>query len=250
VRRRIGMIFQSFGLLSSATVAENIALPLRLARAGGAERRARVASLIDRVGLDGLGDRYPAQLSGGQKQRVGIARALATDPEILLCDEATSALDPETTRSILRLLDSLNRELGLTIVMVTHQMEVIRDLCDDVLVLEHGRIVEQGAVRDVFLSPRHPVTQRMVRESDPHLPLGAPSGAIVVRATLTGDAARSPLLAQIAKETGVDISLLDGRIGRLRAGEYSQLLLAITGERTEEALIAFRRHATIERLNP
>jgi D-methionine transport system ATP-binding protein len=250
LRRRVGMIFQSFGLLSSATVADNITLPFRLIGAERAEREAKVADLLDRVGLNGLEGRYPAQLSGGQKQRVGIARALATDPEILLCDEATSALDPETTRAILRLLDGLNRELGLTIVMVTHEMEVIRDLCDDVLVLHDGKVVEQGVVQDVFLFPQHVVTQHIVRESDPHLPLHQPPETILVRATLTGAEARSPLVARIARDTGVDISLLDGRIGRLRAGDYSQLLLAIGGERTAEALAAFEHHATIERLNP
>ncbi|WBO23759.1 methionine ABC transporter ATP-binding protein [Sphingomonas abietis] len=248
LRRRVGMIFQSFGLLSSATVAENIALPLRLLQRSGEDRRLRVAHLLDRVGLTGLGDRYPAQLSGGQKQRVGIARALATDPEILLCDEATSALDPETTRSILRLLDSLNRELGLTIIMVTHQMEVIRDLCDDLVVMDDGRIVEHGEVRDLFLFPRHAVTRRMVAETDPHQPLQTPPGAQVVRATMTGEAARAPLLATIARQTGVDISLLDGRVGRLRSGDYSQLLLALSGEGIAPALAALEAVATIERL--
>ena len=162
MRRRIGMIFQHFGLLSSRTVAANVAFPLKLAGAGAAEREAKVAQLLARVGLGDHADKYPAQLSGGQKQRVGIARALATGPDILLCDEATSALDPETTRSVLALLRELNQELGLTIVLITHEMEVVRAACDRVAVLESGRVVETGTVADIFAGARHPATQRML----------------------------------------------------------------------------------------
>ena len=162
LRRRIGMIFQNFGLLSSRTVAGNVGFPLELVGLGKPARQAKVAALLDRVGLTPLADRYPAQLSGGQRQRVGIARALATDPEVLLCDEATSALDPETTRDVLALLRDLNRELGLTIVLITHEMAVVRSICDRVAVIEAGRIVEAGTVRDVFAAARHPATQRML----------------------------------------------------------------------------------------
>ncbi len=162
LRRRIGMIFQNFGLLSSRTVAANVAFPLVLAGVSKAERETKVAALLDRVGLADHATKYPAQLSGGQKQRVGIARALATDPDILLCDEATSALDPETTRSVLTLLRDLNRDLGLTIVLITHEMDVVRYVCDRVAVLERGRIVETGDVADIFANAAHPATKRML----------------------------------------------------------------------------------------
>ena len=161
-RRRIGMIFQNFGLLSSRTVAGNVGFPLELAGAPRADREARVAMLLDRVGLSALAGRYPAQLSGGQKQRVGIARALATDPQVLLCDEATSALDPETTRSVLVLLRELNRELGLTIMLITHEMEVVRTVCDRVAVIDQGHIVETGAVSDIFAAASHDVTRGLL----------------------------------------------------------------------------------------
>jgi D-methionine transport system ATP-binding protein len=150
LRRRIGMIFQSFGLLANRTVAGNVALPLELAGVAKAERDARVAELLARVGLADKADAYPARLSGGQRQRVGIARALATRPDVLLCDEATSALDPETTRSILDLLGELNRDLGLTIVLITHEMSVVRAVCHRVAVLDQGRLVETGPVEAVF----------------------------------------------------------------------------------------------------
>jgi len=162
LRRRIGMIFQNFGLLSSRTVAENVGFPLRLAGTGRAERDDRVATLLDRVGLTPFADRYPAQLSGGQKQRVGIARALATAPDILLCDEATSALDPETTRDVLALLRELNRELGLTIVLITHEMAVVRSICDRMAVLDAGRLVESGTVEAIFAGPQAEATRRMI----------------------------------------------------------------------------------------
>ena len=165
-RQRIGMVFQHFNLLKSRTVAANVRFPLELA--GGvsaAQMDARVEELLALVGLAGHRDKYPAQLSGGQKQRVGIARALANHPELLLCDEATSALDPETTDSILTLLADINRQLGLTIVLITHEMRVIRQLCDQVAVLDHGRVVEQGPVLEVFLHPRHEVTRGLLAET-------------------------------------------------------------------------------------
>jgi len=143
-------------------VAGNVGFPLELAGTPRRDRDAKVAALLDRVGLTALAGRYPAQLSGGQRQRVGIARALATDPAVLLCDEATSALDPETTRDVLALLRDLNRELGLTIVLITHEMEVVRSICDRVAVIEAGRIVETGTVDAVFAAARHPATQSML----------------------------------------------------------------------------------------
>ena len=178
-RRRIGMIFQHFNLLQSRTVRENVAVPLRLEGGlGAAAIRARVGALLERVGLTALADKYPAQLSGGQKQRVGIARALACEPTVLLCDEATSALDPETTDQILTLLGDLNRELDLTVVLITHEMDVVRRVCDRVAVLDAGRIVETGDVVDVFLNAESPVTAaccgrttiRRCAPARPHLP--------------------------------------------------------------------------------
>lgn len=162
LRRRIGMIFQHFNLLSAKTVRENVALPLRIAGVPQAEAAARVAEVLRLVGLEGKEDTYPSRLSGGQKQRVGIARALVMRPEILLCDEATSALDPETTLSILRLLRDINRRLGLTVVLITHEMSVIREICHRVVVLERGRLAEMGPVWQVFARPQHPATQALL----------------------------------------------------------------------------------------
>lgn len=164
LRRRIGMIFQSFGLLANRSVAANIALPLELAGTPKGERDARVAELLARVGIAAKADDYPARLSGGQRQRVGIARALATRPDILLCDEATSALDPETTRSVLALLADLNREMGLTIILITHEMSVVRAICDHVAVLDHGRLVETGPVDAVFSGSREQATLALLGE--------------------------------------------------------------------------------------
>jgi D-methionine transport system ATP-binding protein len=164
LRRRIGMIFQSFGLLANRTVAGNVALPLELAGVAKAERSARVAELLARVGLADKADAYPARLSGGQRQRVGIARALATRPDVLLCDEATSALDPETTRSVLALLGDLNRELGLTIVLITHEMSVVRAVCSHVAVLDRGRLVDSGPLAEV-LDGDHATTRALLGEA-------------------------------------------------------------------------------------
>ncbi|HEY9235522.1 MAG TPA: ATP-binding cassette domain-containing protein, partial [Phenylobacterium sp.] len=165
LRRRVGMIFQHFNLLASKTVAANVAFPLKIAGVPPREIDGRVSELLARVGLADHAGKYPAQLSGGQKQRVGIARALASGPRVLLCDEATSALDPQTTEQILELLAQLNRELGLTIVLITHEMEVIRRVCHRVAVLDAGQVVESGEVAEVFLHPRHPVTRRLVADA-------------------------------------------------------------------------------------
>ena len=167
-RRDIGMIFQHFNLLSSRTVFDNVALPLELAGMKRDEIEATVLPLLELVGLTTQKDRYPAQISGGQKQRVGIARALASKPKVLLSDEATSALDPETTRSILDLLREINRELGLTIVLITHQMDVIKQVCDRVAVLDAGRVVEEGKVVDVFMQPHHEVTRALIGDVIAH----------------------------------------------------------------------------------
>ncbi|MBK5538188.1 methionine ABC transporter ATP-binding protein [Pseudomonas sp. TH05] len=244
-RQQVGMIFQHFNLLASKTVADNVALPLTLAgEMPRSEIDKRVAELLDRVGLADHAKKYPAQLSGGQKQRVGIARALATKPKILLCDEATSALDPQTTASVLQLLAEINRELNLTIVLITHEMDVIRRVCDQVAVMDAGVIVEQGAVADVFLHPKHPTTKRFVQENEQideneqrddfaHVP------GRIVRLTFQGDATYAPLLGTVARETGVDYSILAGRIDRIKDTPYGQLTLAVTGGDMEAAFARF-----------
>ncbi|MEX3505187.1 methionine ABC transporter ATP-binding protein [Corynebacterium sp. LK2510] len=165
IRRNVGMIFQQFNLLQSRTAAGNIAYPLELTGMGKAERKKRVAELLDFVGLSDRGNNYPEQLSGGQKQRVGIARALATNPSLLLADEATSALDPETTQEVLAVLRRANEELGVTIIVITHEMEVIRSIADEVAVMENGKVVEYGSTYEVFSHPREHVTKRFVSTS-------------------------------------------------------------------------------------
>jgi len=236
-RRRMGMIFQHFNLLASKTVLENVAFPLRLE--GGLSNPGileRARTLLDRVGLGGHAKKYPAQLSGGQKQRVGLARALACGPAVLLCDEATSALDPQTSAQMLDLLSALNRELGLTIVLITHEMEVVRRICDRVAVLEAGQIVEMGEVVEVFLDPRRPITRRLLRDDQ------AEAGPVVgrlVRLIYRGEATRAPLLGRIARETGVDYSLLAGRISTIKGEPYGQLTLTLTGGDVDAALARF-----------
>jgi D-methionine transport system ATP-binding protein len=244
-RQQVGMIFQHFNLLASKTVADNVALPLTLAgELSRSEIDQRVAELLARVGLSDHAKKYPAQLSGGQKQRVGIARALATKPKILLCDEATSALDPQTTASVLQLLAEINRELKLTIVLITHEMDVIRRVCDQVAVMDAGVIVEQGSVADVFLHPKHPTTKRFVQEDEQideseqrddfaHVP------GRIVRLTFQGEATYAPLLGTVARETGVDYSILAGRIDRIKDVPYGQLTLAVTGGDMEAAFARF-----------
>ena len=161
-RKDIGMIFQHFNLLSSATVYENVAFPLKLSGKSAKEIQDKVLPLLELVGLESKKDQYPAQLSGGQKQRVGIARALANNPKVLLCDEATSALDPQTTKSILDLLKDINQSLQLTIVLITHEMQVIKEICDKVAVIENGKIIEQGPVIDIFSKPQQETTRDFI----------------------------------------------------------------------------------------
>ncbi len=245
-RRQVGMIFQHFNLLSSKTVAANVAMPLELAGELSREQiTQRVAELLARVGLSEHANKYPAQLSGGQKHRVGIARALSTNPKILLCDEATSALDPQTTAQVLQLLAEINRELGLTIVLITHEMDVIRRVCDQVAVMDGGVIVEQGPVAQVFLHPQHPTTRRFVQEdeqvdeNEQRDDFAHVSGKIL-RLTFQGEATYAPLLGTVARETGVDYSILAGRIDRIKDTPYGQLTLALTGGDIDAALARFQ----------
>ena len=243
-RREIGMVFQHFNLLSSRTVFDNAALPLELAGMDKAAIRERVNPLLELVGLSALADRYPAQISGGQKQRVGIARALASRPKVLLSDEATSALDPETTRSILDLLRQVNRELGLTVVLITHQMQVIKQVADRVAVIEAGRIVEQGRVLDVFTRPQQAITKSLIDEILPQeLPasvlnhvrklagqLGAGRTGQLLRLSYAGDSAYQPILSQLIRQFGVDMSILHGQVDEIQDETFGSLAVYASGE--------------------
>jgi D-methionine transport system ATP-binding protein len=236
MRRRVGMVFQHFNLLASKTAAQNISLPLEIAGWPADKRRARAAELLDLVGLADKARSYPAQLSGGQKQRVGIARALAASPALLLCDEATSALDPETSRSILSLLQDINRKLGLTIILITHDMGVIRALAHRVLVLDRGRVVEGGAVSDVFTNPQEEVTQSLLRGVRPNLPnriaaaLRSTYNAddqMVVRLDLDPGQARLPLLAALHESLAVRATLLHGGVEDVGGAPLGRLFIGI-----------------------
>jgi D-methionine transport system ATP-binding protein len=236
LRGRIGMIFQHFNLLSANTVAENVALPLKIAGRGRAERLGAVAELLDLVGLSDKAKIYPAKLSGGQKQRVGIARALAAGPALLLSDEATSALDPETTSSILALLRDINRRLGLTIVLITHEMSVIRAIADRVVVLEHGRIVEEGPVWRVFATPEAELTQRLLGSAHPDMPdflkdrlrpqWKAGSG-LVFRIDSAGPEVRAPILAELAQTFGVRPTILHGLVHQIQHQPVASVIVGI-----------------------
>ncbi|MBM7591616.1 D-methionine transport system ATP-binding protein [Brevibacillus fulvus] len=239
-RRQIGMIFQHFNLLSSATVAENVAFPLKLAKRPKAEIEQKVTELLTLVGLEAHRNKYPAQLSGGQKQRVGIARALASDPKVLLCDEATSALDPQTTNSILALLRDINRKLGLTIVLITHEMHVIRAVCDRVAVIDGGKIVEMGNVVDVFLKPQHPTTQEFVEQVADSVELKeivshekADKDRTMIRITFLGSQTYQPVLFQTMLETGTPFNILQGTISRMKDTPYGQLIVELEADQEQ-----------------
>ncbi|MED3662363.1 methionine ABC transporter ATP-binding protein [Ureibacillus sp. FSL K6-8385] len=245
-RQKISMIFQHFNLLWSRTVAENIAFPLEIAGVPKAEREKRVKELIELVGLKGREDAYPSQLSGGQKQRVGIARALANNPEVLLCDEATSALDPETTDSILSLLSDINERLGLTIVLITHEMHVIRKICHRVAVMQAGRIVEQGSVLEVFRNPQAEITKNFVmqvsdsreaKEAIKHILKNYPAGK-VVKLTFVGNTSGQPVISYLIKEFQINVNILYGNISETMDGPYGTLIVQLDGdpENVEKAM--------------
>ncbi|KON86446.1 methionine ABC transporter ATP-binding protein [Sporosarcina globispora] len=242
-RQEISMIFQHFNLLWSRTVRENIAFPLEIAGVSRQERLKRVDELIKLVGLEGREDAYPSQLSGGQKQRVGIARALANNPKVLLCDEATSALDPQTTDSILELLVDINERLGLTIVLITHEMHVIRKICHRVAVMEGGKIVEIGPVLDVFKNPKAAITKRFVqqvtepeetKETIDHLVDLYPHGK-VVQLGFVGESAEQPLITNLIRNFQVTVNILQGKISQTQNGSYGTLFIHIDGEAEEVA---------------
>ncbi|MFC7924971.1 methionine ABC transporter ATP-binding protein [Microbacterium laevaniformans] len=255
LRSDIGMIFQQFNLFDSRTVAGNIAYPLEVAGRPRSEIRHRVAELLDFVGLAARANAYPEQLSGGQKQRVGIARALATSPRILLADEATSALDPDTTQEVLALLRRVNRELGVTIVLITHEMDVIRVIADRVVVMEGGRVIESGSVFDVLSAPQHPATARFVASVIDEVPRGADLAALRARhdgRIVTLDvregkgSAQAEVFATLAAH-GVRFEVVHGGINDIHGRVFGHLTLALTGEAdaVERALAAA---STIARL--
>ncbi|GGF90567.1 methionine import ATP-binding protein MetN [Paenibacillus abyssi] len=235
-RRRIGMIFQHFNLLSMATVKDNVAFPLRLTKLSKDEINNRVSELLQLVGLTEHANKYPAQLSGGQKQRVGIARALANNPDVLLCDEATSALDPQTTNAILALLLDINRKLGITILLITHEMHVIRSICDRVAVIDQGGIVEMGKVLDVFLKPQHRVTQDFVEQVadsfDARELIGQREGRLY-RVHYVGDTTYEPILYNAVKTTRVQFAILQGTVSRMKQTPYGQLIVELIGDGPE-----------------
>jgi len=258
-RHRIGMIFQHFNLLSSRSVFDNVALPLQLVGERPALIKRRVDELLDLVGLYELRHRYPAQISGGQKQRVGIARALACKPKVLLSDEATSALDPETTRSILVLLRQINRDFGLTIVLITHQMQVIKQVADRVAVMDAGQIVEQGAVIDVFTNPQHATTRSLI---DDILPQALPAGVIarirqlmagepdnrgrLLRLAFSGDDSNQPLLSDVIRRFGLDINILHGQIDDIQGQLFGTLAVHARGAHVQlSAAVAHLRGAGV-----
>jgi len=236
-RRRIGMIHQHFALLSSRTVAGNVAFPLEVMGVPRAERRRRVTELLELVGLDGRGGDHPHQLSGGQKQRVGIARALAGDPSLLLSDEATSALDPSTTQSILALLKRLNTELGLTILLITHEMNVVKSVCDSVAIMAEGRVVESGVISDLIATPG----SRLTSEIFP-LPGPAPAGSVTL--TFTGDP-RQALVSEVVRKFDVDVSILGGSIEDLAGGSVGRLRVALAGDGVPSALAYLRERGLL-----
>jgi len=254
-RREIGMVFQHFNLLSSRTVFDNAALPLELAGVDKATIKKRVDPLLDLVGLSALSDRYPAQLSGGQKQRVGIARALASEPKVLLSDEATSALDPETTRSVLALLKQINKDMGLTVVLITHQMQVVKQIADRVAVMEAGKVVEEGSVIDVFTRPQQPITKSLIDEIVPQdLPvsviervrtlndaLTAGHGKLL-RLSYAGNQAYQPILSRLIRDFGLDVSILNGQVDEIQDQTFGFLAVYASGplQQLDAAIAALR----------
>lgn len=232
-RSKIGMIFQHFNLLSSATVYNNIAFPLTLIGTPKAEIAKKVNELLALVGLEEHRNKYPAQLSGGQKQRVGIARALASDPDVLLCDEATSALDPQTTDSILKLLLDINKKFNLTILLITHEMNVIQTICDRVAVIHQGNIVEQGPVSEVFLKPKHQVTREFINHdsfAEAGLKIVNSVQHPLVRITFLGAKTYESVLSQVVRQTNVNFAILHGTISTIKEVPYGQLTVSFEGD--------------------
>ena len=241
-RKKIGMIFQHFNLMPSRTVAENVAYPLKGSGLSRQEIREKVSRLLQLVELEEKANAYPSQLSGGQKQRVAIARALANDPKVLLCDEATSALDPQTTRQILKLLKTLNERLGITIVLITHEMAVVKEICTHVAVMDHGQVVEQGDVYSVFANPRMQITQNFIRTTsnlhkvDELIAEKAKltelqPGQLIVRLSYYSHGVSEPLISYLSREYNVDINIIFANVEILQDSQLGGTVAIISGER-------------------
>ncbi|MDN4074954.1 methionine ABC transporter ATP-binding protein [Fictibacillus terranigra] len=235
-RLKIGMIFQHFHLVSSKTVYENIAFALKAAGKSKDEAEKRVLELLDLVGLADKKEQYPAQLSGGQKQRVGIARALANNPKVLLCDEATSALDPSTTKSILNLLKDINRKLGLTIVLITHEMEVVKEICHKVAVMQNGEVIEEGGVYDIFSNPQEPLTKDFINSI---LQFELPQQLIqnrkgkIIRIQFKGEIAEESVVSELFQKYKVKGNILHGKIEYIQEIPLGIFIMELTGEDSE-----------------
>lgn len=243
-RRNIGMIFQNFNLFQSRTVAGNIAYPLKLAGWSKTKINSRVSELLQFVGLSDKANDYPDQLSGGQKQRVGIARALATSPDLLICDEATSALDPETTADILRLLKQVNKEFGITMLLITHEMHVIQSICHRVAVMENGQVIETGDVFDVFTDPQHVTTQRFIQSVQQDLP--SPhilqewrdkGGQKLYRVLFKGSITNDAVLSQVTQKHHIHFNIVYGSVKELQGKLFGNLLISFDGEKEQIQLV-------------
>lgn len=242
VRKKIGMIFQHFNLMRSRTVFQNIAFPLKKSGLSKAEKEKKIESLLELVGLSDKKDAYPSQLSGGQKQRVAIARALANDPKVLLCDEATSALDPQTTQSILKLLKQVNETLGITIVLITHEMAVVKDICDRVAIMEQGRVVEEGDTVSVFSHPKEAMTKDFIDTAsnlgkihdliaEGHSLTEIQPGEQMVLLTYSGSNAGQPLISALAEKFSVSANIIYGNIDYLKGKPLGKLVVTLSGEK-------------------
>lgn len=227
-RQKIGMIFQHFNLLSAKNVFDNVAFALRIAKWKKSDIAKRVSELLELVGLSDKAHLYPSQLSGGQKQRVAIARALANHPKVLLCDEATSALDTKSTKSILELLRDIQQKLGLSVVLITHQIEVVREICNKMCVVSGGEIVERGSVDSVFASPKHAITKELISflpQDEERVISHLHNKENVYKIIFTGPYAQSPLISQMVRKFDIDVNILSGNIDELATGEVGHLVL-------------------------
>ena len=235
-RRNITMIFQSFNLLEQRTAIDNICFPLELNGVSRKEARKRAMELLEIVGLPDKANAYPVQLSGGQKQRIAIARALATDPEVLLCDEATSALDPQTTDSILNLLQKINRERGITVIIITHQMSVIEQICHKVAILDHGVVAEEGMVEDVFRNPKSTAGRNLVSPDTTNLPLSTWEGH-VARIAFNGNASADPIIASVALDLGMKVSILGAATRNVDGKAFGTMLVSLPDDEDKKKII-------------
>ena len=232
IRRNVTMIFQSFNLLAQRTCIKNICFPLELAGVKKEDAKKRAMELLELVGLPDKADAYPSQLSGGQQQRIAIARALATDPKILLCDEATSALDPNTTHSVLSLIKDINAKLGITVIIITHQMSVVEEICNKVAILDQGEVVEEGAVSDVFSKPKSAAAKRLVFPDGVVETLPPKAGERRIRLVFNGEGiTNTPIIAKLAVEKGVQANILSANTKTIGGKAYGNMLLGITGDK-------------------